>query len=121
MDGFDEIEDVPDADWEKLTDEQQDAYNRRVEADKEYDKTMDLFPPIILFVVGCGVSFFAYLSEAHGVVGISDILYVLDLISFGGFLCFLAVLWALMRVIDRAHCYQRLKDARDEFKRVMNP
>jgi hypothetical protein len=45
MDGFGRI---PDADWEKITEEQQHAYHRRVDATNEYYKTKDLGLPILL-------------------------------------------------------------------------
>jgi uncharacterized membrane protein YoaK (UPF0700 family) len=105
MDGFDEIEDIPEEIWEKMTEEQQDAYNRLVGVDKQYDQSLDVNAPIALFVVGCIVGFFGLFEVALG--------------ALGGFLCMLAVLWALMKVIDRAHCYQRVRDASDEYKRVM--
>lgn len=105
MDGFDRIEDIPDEDWKKLTAEQKDAYNRRIDSAKEYKKAINLDAPIALFVVGCIVGFFGIFEMTLGI--------------FGGFLCTLAILWALMRVVDRAHRYQRVRDASDEFKRVM--
>jgi len=36
MDGFGRIPDIPDADREKMAEEQQQAYNRRVDATNEY-------------------------------------------------------------------------------------
>lgn len=107
MDGFDEIEDIPEDHWEKLTGEQQDAYNRRIDADKAYDKSMSETGPIGLFFAGIIVGFFGVLEMALG--------------ALGGFLCMLAVLWEIIRVIDRGHCYQRVKDAETEYKRVVAP
>jgi hypothetical protein len=38
MDGFGRIPDIPDADWENVAEEQQQAYNRLVDATIEYYK-----------------------------------------------------------------------------------
>jgi hypothetical protein len=89
-----------------LTDGQQDAFNRRVWADKTYDKSLDSTPPTLLFVAGCVVGFFGLLETFLGTLGI--------------FLCFMVILWEIIRVIDRAHRYQRVRDAEAEYKRVMN-
>jgi hypothetical protein len=107
MDGFDVIEKIPEEEWVKLTDDQQDAFNRRIAADRDYDKSLDNTPPIALFIVGCIVGFFGLLETFLGTLGI--------------FLCFMAILWEIIRVIDRAHRYQRVKDAEAEYKRVMGP
>ncbi|MFZ1898540.1 hypothetical protein [Methanoregula sp.] len=107
MDGFDEIDDIPEDKWEKMTEEQQDAYNRLVGTDKQYDQSLNETTPIALFVIGCIVGFFGLFNIALGAIG--------------GFLCMLAVLWEIIRVTDRSHRYQRLKDASAEYKRVMNP
>lgn len=105
MDGFDEVEKIPDPQWKELTDEQQDAHNRRIEAEKEYDATLTLTAPIVLFIAGAFIGLLGVITVLMGVLG--------------GFLCFLAIMWAIMRVIDRAHRYQRVRDAEVEFNRVM--
>ena len=48
MDGFGRIPDIPDADWEKMAEEQQQAYNRRVDATNEYYQKKDPGLPILL-------------------------------------------------------------------------
>ena len=106
MDGFDKIRDIPDDVWEKYSDEQQDAYNRRIEAVGEYNETKNLTSPIFLFAIGCVLGFVGIAEMALGILG--------------GFLCFMAIMWAVVKIIDRAHCYQRVRDSENEYNRIMN-
>ncbi len=107
MDGFDKIEKISDNEFEKMTEEQQSAYNRQIRAEKEYEKTMNLNGPLNGFVVGLGIGVIGFLVFFNDTIG-----------TIAGFLCIIAFLWALMLVMDRAHRYQRLKDASNEFKRI---
>jgi hypothetical protein len=91
---------------EDLTEEQRDAYNQKIKADNEYAKSMSENGPIGLFILGLVVGFFGILDAVLG--------------ALGEFFCILAVLWMIIRVIDRAHRYQRVKDADAEYRRLMN-
>lgn len=90
-----------------MTEEQQDAFECLAEADRKYDESNDVKWPFILFFIGCALGFLGLFSLSFG--------------ALGGFLCILAVLWEIILVADRAHRYQRLKDAGAEYKRVMAP
>jgi hypothetical protein len=111
MDGFDKIKRIPENEWKKLTGDQQDAFNRRIRVDKEYARSLNDTPPAALFVVGCILGVF-------GLRGIT--FFTMTFGALGGILCIFATLWEIIRVIDRPHRYQRVRDASDEFKRVMN-
>ena len=88
---------MDDEDWDKLSPEEQDAYNNRVGADTEllaartaYDASMSLKGPAVLGVIGFVFIPFPWLALA---------------------LIAIAVFWAIIRVASRSQAYQRYKDA----------
>jgi hypothetical protein len=105
MDGFEPVLKIPAAAWEKMTKDQQDSFNRRVFAVNEYNETKNVTGPVVLFIGGCVLGFFG--------------LFHISIAALGGFLCLLALLWMMMKVFDRAHQYQRVRDAEAEYRRLM--
>jgi len=104
-----EIPEISDEDWEKLTPEQQDKYNRRIdakdeygEAETEYFKTMSLQGPIGLGI--CGIII--------GTLGIVSIFFL----GIATLFFILAIVLAIIRVAARSHAYQRYKDAEAALK-----
>jgi hypothetical protein len=88
---------MDDDDWDKLSPEEQDAYNDRVDADTEllaartaYDTSMSLKGPAVLGVIGFIFIPFLWLALT---------------------LIVIAVFWAIIRVAARTQAYQRYKDA----------
>jgi hypothetical protein len=95
---------MDDEEWDRLTPDEQDAYNDRIDAEDElseakekYDTSMSLGGPALL-----------------GILGI-----VFGGIFFPAFLIIvLAIVWALMRIVARSQAYQRYKDARENLKSI---
>jgi len=46
-------------------------------------------------------------------------MFIFEIAGIGAFLCILAILWDIMKVTDRGHCYQRVRDAEYEYNRLM--
>jgi Flp pilus assembly protein TadB len=97
---------ISDTEWEKLTPEQQDSYNNKIELQNEYFEARDAYynlmslkGPAILFIIGI-ILFFIWIIAVSFVV--------------------VAILWAFYRVIGRSHAYQRYKDAESDLKSALS-
>jgi hypothetical protein len=93
-----------DEEWKKLSDDEQDRHNRKVEAKDEYTEAKEAYEtsmsytgPLILFILGILGSFILGVYLAIGVL-------------------IIAILWVVIRVISRSHAYQRYKDTEKELK-----
>lgn len=99
------IPELPDAEYDRLTPEQQHRYNQKIAAKDEYTRAkvayetaMSLWGPAILIVIG--------------VIGIMVFFLGLILIA-------VAIIWAFFRVAARSQAYQRYRDAEAELKSAL--
>jgi uncharacterized membrane protein len=97
------IPEIPDKEYESLSQEQQHAYNQKIkakrrynEAKEDYDKSLSMGWPVLLIFMGIILTF------VFSVIGLVLIIA--------------AVIWAIIRLVSRGHLYQKYRDSEADLK-----